>query len=209
MQIIGLTLAPAFYAAGIYFCLSRIVISFGADNSRIAPAKYPYIFITCDILSLLLQAAGGGIAASAKLNDGSPTTGANVLIAGLSFQVFTMLMFIVLVADFGIRTWMRVRKIGEEALDPKYAAMRSSKQFRGFLFALTFATMCIFARCVYRVAELAEGWGGHLMKTQAFFVSLEGAVVVAAVLALNISHPAFCISDSFEEVKEVVEEEKE
>jgi hypothetical protein len=208
MQIIGLTLAPAFYAGSIYFCLSRIITTFGADNSRIPPAKYPRIFITCDVLALILQAAGGGIAASAKLSDSSPTLGADILIAGLSFQVCTMVVFVGLATDFAIRTWLRTRSMGEEALNPEYAALRSTTKFRGFLIALTFATLCIFARCVYRVIELAEGYGGHLARTQNYFVVLEGAVVCAAVLSLNVFHPAFCFPSDTPE-KEVAEEEEE
>lgn len=40
MQIVCLTIAPAFIAGGIYLCLRRIVYSFGPENSRIAPETY-------------------------------------------------------------------------------------------------------------------------------------------------------------------------
>jgi hypothetical protein len=120
------------------------------------------------------------------------------------------MVFMGLATDFGIRTWLRTRSIGEEALDPKYAALRSTTKFRGFLIALIFATLCIFARCVYRVIELAEGYGGHLARTQNYFVVLEGAVVCAAVLSLNIFHPAFCFpSDAPEGEEKKKEEEQE
>lgn len=39
MQIVCLTLAPAFFSAGIYVCLGRIIILYGRDNSRI-PAEW-------------------------------------------------------------------------------------------------------------------------------------------------------------------------
>jgi fumarate reductase subunit C len=56
MQISCLTIAPAFLAAGVYFCLRSIVMAFGAENSRISPALYPRIvslrrmWLTGDIL---------------------------------------------------------------------------------------------------------------------------------------------------------------
>ena len=43
VQIICLTIGPAFLAAGIYFCLQRIVCIFGPENSRLKPKQYPMI----------------------------------------------------------------------------------------------------------------------------------------------------------------------
>jgi hypothetical protein len=40
IQIVCLTIAPAFMAAGIYLCLRRIVYAFGPENSRIKPESY-------------------------------------------------------------------------------------------------------------------------------------------------------------------------
>jgi hypothetical protein len=43
MQIVCLTIAPAFMAGGIYLCLRRIVYAFGPENSRISPESYTRI----------------------------------------------------------------------------------------------------------------------------------------------------------------------
>ncbi|KAL1609508.1 Mitochondrial import inner membrane translocase subunit Tim17-A [Nothophoma quercina] len=198
IQIICLTIAPAFLAAGIYLCLSRIVSTFGTENSRIKPLSYPRIFIPCDVASLVLQALGGGIASAKTHQNEDPTVGNNIMIAGLAFQVLTLLIFIILALDFATRTVGRIRKLGQDALDPRHAKLRNSWQFKGFLVALSLATLCIFTRCVYRVAELSEGWSGHLIKTQRYFIGLEGAVVVAAVLALNIFHPGLCFREALD-----------
>ena len=80
MQIVCLTIAPAFLAAGIYLTLSRIVITFGPENSHIKPLSYPRIFIPCDIVSLLLQAIGGGMASVASHQDKSPETGDHIMV---------------------------------------------------------------------------------------------------------------------------------
>jgi hypothetical protein len=139
------------------------------------------------------------MASSATHNDKSPTAGNNIMIAGLSFQVVTLVVFIVLSLDFGFKTWNRIREMGkEEALDRKHQALRESWPFKGFMVALVFATLCIFTRSVYRVAELSQGWQGHLIKTQKYFIGLEGAIVAAGILALNIFHPAFCFREGFE-----------
>lgn len=70
-------------AAGIYLCLSRIVSTFGVENSRIKPLLYPRIFVPCDIISLILQAAGGGVAGVKVNEDEDPSLGNNIMLAGL------------------------------------------------------------------------------------------------------------------------------
>jgi hypothetical protein len=120
------------------------------------------------------------------------------MIAGLAFQVVTLLIFIILALDFATRTIGRIRKLGQDALDPRHAKLRDSWQFKGFLIALSLSTLCVFTRCVYRVAELSEGWSGHLIKTQRYFIGLEGAVIVAAVLLLNFFHPGLCFREALD-----------
>ena len=51
---------------------------------------------------------------------------------------------------------------------------------------------------MYRVAELAEGWTGHLIRQQWLFVGFEGVMVIVACLALNIFNPAFAFSRGME-----------
>jgi len=193
MQIVCLTIAPAFIAGGIYLCLRRIVYAFGPENSRIAPETYTRFFIPCDLVSLLLQAAGGGIASSASHQHKSTAVGDHLMVAGLAFQVATLAIFIGLCTDFALRTHRRYRSLGEAAFDqnPHFVTLRQSKKFKGFLVALALATTCIFWRSVYRVAELAEGWTGNLIKRQWLFVGFEGVMVIVACLALNAFNPAF------------------
>ena len=87
------------------------------------------------------------------------------------------------------------------ALDPTHAKLRESRAFKGFLVALAFCTLCIFTRSVYRVAELSEGWKGHLIQTQKYFIGLEGAIVGVGVLALNVFHPGLCFREGYAERK--------
>jgi hypothetical protein len=149
-------------------------------------------------MSLLLQAAGGGIASAASHTGKSPTLGNNIMIAGLTFQVLTLLIFMVLCIDFAVRTRKRYTSLGASALDqnPLFIKMRSSWQFKGFLITLTLATICIFWRSVYRVVELGEGWTGHLIRQQWLFVGFEGVMVIIACLALNSFNPAVMFKEA-------------
>ncbi|KAK0729857.1 RTA1 like protein-domain-containing protein [Lasiosphaeris hirsuta] len=196
MQICCLTIAPAFLAAGVYLCLRRIVYAFGPENSRIAPETYTRFFIPCDVVSLVLQAAGGAMASISSHNHKSTATGDNIMIAGLSFQVLTLLIFIAVTADFGLNVLRRQRKLGAAALEQSETArqVRGSLRFRGLLVALAIATVCIFWRSVFRVAELSEGWTGPLMKRQDLFIGFEGVMIAVACVVLNVFHPSVCFA---------------
>jgi hypothetical protein len=144
-----------------------------------------------------LQAAGGGVASVKTHQHEDPVLGNNIMIAGLSVQVVTLLIFIFLALDFAICTFRRIRHFGSRnALDPRHSMLRNSWIFKGFLIALTMSTLCIFTRCVYRVAELSDGWEGHLMRVQHYFVGLEGAIIVVAVYSLNLFHPGLCFKET-------------
>lgn len=145
---------------------------FGTDISPIPPKWYTYIFVSCDFLSLVLQGAGGGIASTAAGANKSPQPGTNVMLAGLGFQVFTLIVFIALCAEYARRVMQRVRSGGQ--LDPVHTKLRQSKRFRGFLAALSLSTICILIRSIFRVVEMAEGWSGALMADQTLFFILEG-----------------------------------
>ncbi|KAK3693758.1 RTA1 like protein-domain-containing protein [Podospora appendiculata] len=201
IQITCLTIGPAFMAAGIYLCLRRIVYTFGPENSRIAPEMYTRFFIPCDVISLVLQAVGGAMASIASQNNKSVDLGDNIMIAGLSFQVATLLVFMVCAADFGFNVRRRIRKYGADgALDQHEAVrrVRNSWRFKGLLVAMAVSTICIFWRSVYRVAELSRGWEGPLMRRQDLFVGFEGVMIIIACLVLNAFHPSVCFREIME-----------
>jgi hypothetical protein len=66
LYLIFLTIAPAFLSAGIYLCLSRIVVIFGIQLSRLKPRTYTILFCSLDLVSLILQGAGGALASIAE-----------------------------------------------------------------------------------------------------------------------------------------------
>jgi hypothetical protein len=133
-----------------------------------------------------------------------PDNGNYTMIGGLSFQALTLLVFLGLSTDFGIRTIKAYKRHGHAALseDPAATRLRHSKRFWLLLFSLTFSAILIFMRSVYRVAELSEGWKGRLMTTESFVIWLEAIPVAISGLFLSIFHPANC----FPEEKHVEEE---
>lgn len=119
-QLIGLTIGPAFLSAAIYLCLGRIVIIYGPQVSRIKPRLYSMIFMTCDVVSLILQATGGALASTGDTQD-DVDLGVNIMIAGLISQVVSLSAFGILCVDFAIRVKRR-----PERHSPQHALLRYS-----------------------------------------------------------------------------------
>ncbi|KAK4162468.1 RTA1 like protein-domain-containing protein [Cladorrhinum sp. PSN259] len=200
MQIVCLTIGPAFLAAGIYSCLAKLVLIYGEGNSRLKAAWYTRIFIPCDVVSLILQAVGG---AFASLADDKKTLdlGTNIMIAGLVWQVFTLVMFVACCTDFFLRVQRRKKQLGDEmALDQSRAGLsiRGSRMFKGFLCALALSTITILWRSSYRVAELSEGFDGPLMAKQDLFIGFESVMIAVSVLALNAFPPSVCLGEAMD-----------
>lgn len=185
--LIPLTIGPVFLAAALYLCLSRIVVVYITEKEKsfslLKPRTYTLLFIGCDIVSLVLQAVGGAIAAVAddrvKIRKGS-----NIMVGGLSAQVASLLLFMGLSLEFGHRCWVH-----QDQLNPKHARLYSSRHFKVFLVSLALATICIFVRSVFRVAELSAGFGGKLANDEVTYMILEGAMIVIASVTLTIMHP--------------------
>ncbi|KAE9965822.1 hypothetical protein EG328_009378 [Venturia inaequalis] len=193
-SLVTLTIAPAFLSASIYLCLARIVVTYGETISRIKPRTYTILFMSCDFVSLLLQAAGGAIAASSDTVK-STDLGVNIMIAGLSFQVVSLVLFIGLCCDFA---WS-VRKAPKRSLNQSSGALRESKKFKAFLICLGIATIAVFIRSVFRVAELSDGFHGKLANQEVTFMILEGAMIIIAVSAVTIMHPYFAFGGAWGE----------
>jgi hypothetical protein len=187
IQICCLIISPAFISAGIYLTLKHITLTFGESWSRLRPAWYTYIFITGDIFSLVLQGAGGGIAATADNGSSLQDVGTNLMIAGVIFQVVILAFFGYFLVEYTVRTNRRRDQLSEEAI-----TLFHKTSFRCFMGAVIIAFIGIFTRCVYRIPELTGGWRSELMRNEAEFIVLEGVMIVLAVLVLTVAHPGYC-----------------
>lgn len=93
-QFVGLTIAPAFIMAGFYFLFAQSVVLHGRQYSVLKPLWYSYLFITTDILSLVVQAGGGAAASIAYNNHEDTKPGTNTILAGICFQLLAMTVFV-------------------------------------------------------------------------------------------------------------------
>lgn len=166
--------APVFLAAGIYAILSALIFRLGRQYSFLPPTIVLWFFITSDVIATITQVAGAAIIGKRESDRKDPKIGNDILLGGLAFQVFTMGVYVILSATFLFRA---------------RAAIRAA---RLVLFTTVFAaaTVLIYLRTCFRLAETAQGLGGKLQSNEIYFACLEFAPVALAVLLLAIWHPA-------------------
>ncbi|KAL2786960.1 RTA1 like protein-domain-containing protein [Aspergillus keveii] len=184
IQICTLTMGPAFWSAAIYLTLKHEVELLGREFSPIKPNLYPWIFITCDLISLTLQGAGGGLAASSDTDAGSKA-GGNVMLAGIVWQVVTLTVFALISGLF----FLRVKRAPLHTLSVEAQKVWEGKRFWVFFWGVMVAFVTTYVRCVYRIAEMGGGWRNHIMQDETGFIVLESVMCAIAVLTLCITHP--------------------
>ena len=91
------------------------------------------------------------------------------MLAGIVWQVVTLLIFAALAGDFFIRVYRNRSKQTVAA-----AEIRQSSKFMLFFLGLVLAYLSIEIRCIYRIAELAGGWSSDIMQNETEFIVLEG-----------------------------------
>ncbi|KAF5335416.1 hypothetical protein D9611_011693 [Ephemerocybe angulata] len=144
-----------------------------------------------DIIALLVQGAGGGLAATASSSTTSnPKLGSNILLGGIVFQLAVICVF------SGCTVEYLVRYFTDHALRSAIDAEgRISKRgvcttrIKVMLAGLAFNTVVLFIRAVYRTIELADGWGGRIISTELYFIVLDGVMVLLTMYSLNFIHP--------------------
>ncbi|KAL2364607.1 hypothetical protein RJZ56_002469 [Blastomyces dermatitidis] len=197
LQIITIILGPTFLCAAIYLTLKHVALAVGREISRIPPYLYTWIFIPCDILCLVLQGIGGGVAASGdqKKDKGLLDNGNRIIMAGIGLQVAVLSLFGTAALDYYWRVSRYHRKL--LATDEERAAWRDRK-FHIFAGAGSMAYLTIYSRCVYRIAEMAGGWGNPIMRDEPSFIAMESVYVPPSpsLLIFRIMKGRVCVSKS-------------
>lgn len=77
------------------------MVIYGEKISQCRPRTYTIVFVFCDVISLILQAAGGAITSIADADQANlAQTGINIMIAGLASQVVSLALFVALCLDY-------------------------------------------------------------------------------------------------------------
>jgi len=196
MQIVATILAPTPFVAALFMIFSRITQKLGVQYSRLSPRWYARIFLTADIVALVVQGAGGGLAATANTDAGS-TLGGNIMLGGIIFQLVSLIIFIGISSEYYIRY---IRDVPIRQRQPDEPGRREwGWRMKLFTASLVFILVCILIRSIYRTAELADGWNGTIITTEIYFDIFDAGMVTLAMFTMNFFHPGYFLKPSADE----------
>lgn len=174
---------PVFFAAIHFAILGKVLVLFGKKFSFVKPSLVTPVFVTLDVISLVIQGAGSGIAAVNEIDIEDPTGGSNIVVGGLAVQLLGYVGFDILAIVFAFKAW---GGRGEAAPPPH---LWTPKMRRG-LIAAFFSALLVLLRSCFRTGEMAEGWIGPVATTEWYFYVFDATPVTLAVLLLAIWHPS-------------------
>jgi hypothetical protein len=129
---------------------------------------------------MVLQGIGGGMAAAGGTKNQALINGGNkMIVAGIAFQVVTMAVCGLLVLIYVIR--YKKGAAARNAVEEKSAYHSDKEQgsialwkIKVFGWMVTLAYFTVLIRCIYRLPEMAGGWGNSLMRNEKEFLLLDG-----------------------------------
>ncbi|GAB7357863.1 hypothetical protein MBLNU230_g0034t1 [Neophaeotheca triangularis] len=199
-HLTGTVIAPSFVNAAISVTFKHIALYCGEEHLKLRAKYYPFVFIGTDFTAIFIQVAGAGMSAAGtggdETNSDLTDAASAVLVAGVSFQVVNMVFCGSLILLFAFNYQRSKKKSIESEKAPapiqqdKAEDPEAVKRFRIFVWTLFVSFMAVLIRCCYRIPEMAQGWTGDLMQTEPTFLVLDSSMMVIAVWALTVTHPA-------------------
>lgn len=174
MQIVCIVIAPTFMSAALYVLLAVVIALADQDKSVLSPKMFKAVFITADVFSLVLQAAGGGLAATSNGNQSQGTMGSNIMLAVIVIQLVVMVGFVA----YG--SWWAYRASATLRAEDRDISLQ--------LVGIFICSIAIIIRGCYRTGELSQGFSGTIADTQLLFL-LDGIPITVAMITLNVFHP--------------------
>lgn len=155
----------------------------GYHTSPIKPKLYLIIFLTVDIISLVVQGVGGALAGMAFSKKQSTDTATTIMVGGIMFQLVSTCIFTTLY---------------QYVLFRGFETIRRNRPLLYLALATYLSVTCMVVRCIYRSMELRQGWRGYLITNERFAIAMEGYPMLVAIIIFNIFHPERLLRDARE-----------
>lgn len=167
--------APVFLAAGIYTILSGLFCRLDSYRKHkiLRPKAIIWFFVVSDVISTVVQVAGAAMIGVRYSHREDPTMANNILLGGLAYQVFSIGVFSILSSIFLFKARLVIKAAG----------------LSYFVAAFVAATLLIYLRTCFRLAETVEGLASKLQTNEIYFACLEFAPIALAVPLLTWQHP--------------------
>ncbi|KAK9452821.1 RTA1 like protein-domain-containing protein [Dipodascopsis uninucleata] len=180
VQTILILLGPVFYVMSIYMCLSRIVKITNGERHSIGRLKWlSKFFIVSDIITLIVQAAGGGIIAANITDVARSETGRTIATAGMIIQLVSFILF------FAAFVYFYVNMTREPTQE-----FYSVSHFERHALGMFIACIVILIRTIYRLIEFRITDPSSVIVNQEWcFYVFDAAMMAILAIALAVFHP--------------------
>ncbi|OKL63501.1 hypothetical protein UA08_01558 [Talaromyces atroroseus] len=177
LQTLLLLVAPALFAASIYMELGRIILLIDGESHALIKKKWlTKIFVCGDVLSFLMQAAGGGIQASGTAS--ALLTGSHIIVGGLFIQLIFFGFFIFVAVHFDLNM-------------KRYPTQRAlTLPWRKHLGAMYATSLLIMVRSIFRVVEYLQGFDGYILEHEAFLYVFDALLMFLVMAVFIVVHPS-------------------
>ncbi|GAA5987881.1 hypothetical protein JCM10908_007255 [Rhodotorula pacifica] len=182
VQLAVLTIAPTFYAGGIYALFYALAATQVLDAMPwMRPKVFSWSIFVVEIITLSIQAAGGAIAATVS-GKKQFLMGTHIMTAGTSLQLATSVFFTVFFILY-------YRRLSRHAGNVYSLRNNLGRIFWGTIVAEIF----LIIRGAYRTAELSEGLFGKLGTTQIALILGDAVPIFIVAIMLNLIHPLWTV----------------
>ncbi|KAJ7192158.1 RTA1 like protein-domain-containing protein, partial [Mycena pura] len=208
---IGTTLAsPCLFLATDYVILGRLSRLFGPEVSRksmlIPPARVATIFVWSDVGTFLIQAFGGSMTTSKKIE--TINLGNKIVLVGLGLQLASFGLFTTLIIVFGHRVRTRFphvwRATGSAAFAP--FSKNSVADWHILYYTLCLSCVSILIRSIFRMVEFIQGLAhqDYISSHEVFFYCFDALPLwIAMTLYCSVWPPRFVNTAREAEVMEL------
>ncbi|KAF4775323.1 rta1 domain-containing protein [Colletotrichum scovillei] len=170
LQLMLILVAPVFISATIYVNLGRLKEALlGHQRRKCSPT---IIFILTDIIAFCTQIGGSlvQVIANPKIME----IGGHVVLGGLLFQLFVLVVYFALVMRFQRATQRETIYL---------------QHWRRYVWTLVISVMAIWVRNLVRAAEFAEGWYGFVNQHEAMMYIFDSFLMFSVMFAYAVFHP--------------------
>ncbi|KAH8919269.1 RTA1-domain-containing protein [Atractiella rhizophila] len=195
LQQVFIIIAPALLAASLYMSYGRLTLYVEARFSPMRPKWVTRTFVTFDVFSFLIQAAGGSLYSGDNITETKANIAKAIIVSGFVIQIVAFSSFLLISRVFLGRA---------RAVNPQSNALK-------LVPVLWWTSIPILLRTVFRLIEFAtankEG-NGYILDHEWFLWVFETTPVVISVLYIGYFHPSRYIPNdkSVREDKSALEE---
>ncbi|GAA5929057.1 RTA1 domain-containing protein [Sporobolomyces koalae] len=185
-----LLLSPCAFLATNYVLLTRLARSLQAEDALFIRASWVVkIFVWADVVTFLLQGAGGGLSSSPSSAD----LGHKISLVGLALQLVSYGLFCALLIVFRIRARPQLPGVRTHlSRQDSWNTFSTSPLGRWHVLwtMLVLSSIAIIIRSVFRLVEYSQGYSGYIPTHEGYFYLLDALPLWLGMTLYSIVWPS-------------------